>query len=121
MAVAVLSAAAARGQTAILECVSAAEKGRETKLQFRLPLGEMFKVQRATLLLHVREGEAPEVVKINGKKAELRRQEKGWVTVAVPAHDAMKALTVEAEGARFDGCAPQAVAPYVVVEGSGSK
>jgi hypothetical protein len=66
--------------------------------------------------VHVREGEAPARVKLNGKTAAAARQEKGWLTVAVPPHEALKALTVEAEGVRFDGCAPQPVAPYVVLE-----
>lgn len=113
----VVAAVAVRGQTAILECVSAAERGKETKLLFRLPLGMKFKVYRATLLVHVKEGAAPAKVKINGKTAGAARQKKGWITVAVPAGEAMKPLMLEAEGVRFDGCARQPVAPYVVVEG----
>lgn len=112
-----LAAVVASGQTAILECVSVAERGRETKLLFRLPLGAKPKVERATLVAHVRAGEAPSEVKINGKKAAVTRQEKGWVTIAVPPHEALKALTLEAQGVRFNGCSPQPLAPYVVVEG----
>jgi hypothetical protein len=111
------AAVVATGQTAILECVSVAERGRQTKLLFRLPLGAKPKVERATLLAHVRAGEAPAEVKINGKKAAVARQEKGWVTIAVPPHEALKPLTLEAQGVRFDGCAPPPLAPYVVVEG----
>lgn len=113
-----LAAGCLRGQTAILECVSAGEHGARTRLLFRLPLGAKPRVERATLVAHVREGEAEEV-KINGKRAELKRQERGWVTVAVPAGEALKPLMLE--GMRVDGCTPPAFAPYVVLEGPGSK
>jgi hypothetical protein len=115
-----LAAAAALlcGQTAILECVSAAESGPAVRLRFRAPPPGMTRIQRATLLLHVRDGSPPSTLKLNGRDTASAIQEMGWITVLVPPRDALKPLTIRTPQARFHGCTVREFAPYLILEGT---
>jgi len=104
-------------QTAILECVTAVESNGRLRLTFRTALAEKFKIQRATLLLHLRDSKPPASVKVNGKKVSIVSQADNWVTFALPSKDAFKPISVDTRAARFHGCSPPPFAPYLVLEG----
>ncbi|GEM_PF-3659578 len=108
-------------QTAILECVSAADYAGRLRLTFRTAVAEKFKVQRATLLLHLKDSGAPQSLKVNGRSAPVVSREKDWITVSVPSKDALKPLVVERGSAHFHGCSPPQFAPYLVIEGPSTR
>jgi hypothetical protein len=111
-----LLAASASGQTAILECAAASEKGGRVTLTFRAGVAAGMDVARATLLVHPRQSApAPKRVKVNGRPAAVTTLEQGWISVAVRGRDALKPLVVE--GAVIDGPSAPGFAPYLVVEG----
>ncbi|MBI4891146.1 MAG: hypothetical protein HY821_11020 [Acidobacteria bacterium] len=111
-----VAAMAVQAQTAILECVSAANASGRFRLVFRIPGAGLPRVERATLFLRVSAGSAPQSLKLNGRTTSAVPQERGWLTVAVPIRDALKPLKLETGGVAIHGCANRENAPYLVIE-----
>ena len=118
-------AAPVAAETAILECVtSRSEAGGALRLEFRTSLVREWRLQKASLFLHVRNGPAPSRLEISapGTKARVRTQPpvKGWVQVDLP-EKLVRRLTAGAlvirEGAGFDARQSINAAPYLYVVG----
>lgn len=151
--------AEARAEKAVLECIAdtwaspgeAAAHGREPELalakggalllEFRTALIAGWRVEKATLLLHVKQGRAPGHVRAmpmpgpwaersalwrdlppaGGRKHKVRAYGQGFVAIDLDAGEVQgRGLLVYADSgaARFDARETVGFSPYLLIEGS---
>jgi len=116
-----------RAQVAILESVAGSVQDGVWRLRFRTGPAARVRVARATLLLHIAAGAAPDfidIVKPLKGRAETRLQRDGWITAQIPARCAQRLLDQEgflefkaAPSLAFHLPSQTGFAPYLVVEG----
>lgn len=122
-----LAPTALPGQVAILESVAGSARGGVWRLRFRTGPATRMKAAKATLLLHLAEGETPggiEILKPLKGRAAVAPQRDGWVTVTLDPRCAQKLLETDAwlefrapPGAVFHLPSQTRFAPYLVAEG----
>lgn len=138
------SASALAASTAVLECTASATVERALLAGFRTSVTRGWKVEKASLLLHVKEGGARSSVKLalftgawserepparlpagmKWTEATTEKQPEGWLVIAIPLRvtqallsGAASGLLIEGSGFVADGRQRPQFAPYLIVEG----
>lgn len=125
-----LTAAGSRralAQVAILESVAGSSRDGVWRLRFRTGPAAKMRVAKATLLLHLAEGETPaalEVLKPAKGRVSLLPQRDGWMTAQLDVRCAQRLVDGEAwlefrtsTATVFHLPSQTGFAPYLVVEG----
>ena len=115
----------AHAERAILECTAMKPAGGATLLDFRFAAVEGWKIERATLLLHLAGGKMPRAVRVSAaveparaRRLAVRDYGEGWMEIVVPPELLQARRGVTVRGARIHARETVKYAPYLMVEGS---
>jgi hypothetical protein len=117
--------ATVHAERAILECTSTKPAGDATLLDFRFAAVEGWKVEKATLLLHLAGGKMPRAVRVapalepaRARRLAVRDYGEGWMEIVVPPELLQARNGVTVRGARIHARETVKYSPYLMVEGS---